>query len=161
MTFMPRLAAFMLLSATATPLLAQSFTAGKLVIDRPWSRQTAPTQKVGGGFLTITNKGTAADRLVSATSSVAAEVQLHTMSMDGGVMRMRQMKDGVAIPAGKTVELKPGGLHVMFIGLKRPLAVGDSVPVTLRFARQGNVHVRFKVRPVGATGPVEARHGQH
>lgn len=161
MTFMPRLAAFMLLSATATPLLAQSVTAGKLVIDHPWSRQTAPAQKVGGGFLIITNKGKAADRLVSATSSVAAEVQLHTMSMDGGVMRMRQMKDGVAIPAGKTVELKPGGLHVMFIGLKRPLAVGDSVPVTLRFARQGNVHLRFNVRPVGATGPVEARHGQH
>ena len=97
MTFMPRLAAFMLLSATATPLLAQSVTAGKLVIDHPWSRQTAPAQKVGGGFLIITNKGKAADRLVSATSSVAAEVQLHTMSMDGGVMRMRQMKDGVAI----------------------------------------------------------------
>ncbi|KQZ76631.1 hypothetical protein ASE06_06370 [Sphingopyxis sp. Root214] len=161
MTFVTRLAAIALLSAAATPLLAQSVTAGKLVIDQAWSRQTAPTQKVGGGFLSITNKGKTADRLVSATSPVATEVQLHTMSMDGGVMRMRQMKDGIAIPAGKTVELKPGGLHVMFIGLKRPLAVGDSVPVKLRFARQGEVQVRFKVQPVGATGPAEARHGQH
>lgn len=161
MTFLFRLAAIALLSAAATPLLAQSVTAGKLVIDQTWSRQTAPTQKVGGGFLSITNKGKMADRLVSATSPVATELQLHTMSMDGGVMRMRQMKDGIAIPAGKTVELKPGGLHVMFIGLKRPLAVGDSFPVTLRFARQGQVQVRFKVQPVGATGPVEARHGQH
>jgi copper(I)-binding protein len=145
-------------AAAATPLLAQSVTAGQLVIDHPWSRQTAPGQKVGGGFLTITNKGKADDRLISASSPVAGEVQLHTMSMDGGVMRMRQLKDGISIPAGKSVALKPGGLHIMFIGLKRPFALGETIPVTLRFQRQGAVTVRFKVEPVGATGPSEKRH---
>jgi len=153
-----RFAGVALLAVATTPLLAQSVTAGKLVIDQPWSRQTAPGQKVGGGFLTISNKGKADDRLISASSPVAGEVQLHTMSMDGGVMRMREVKDGIALPAGKRVELKPGGLHVMFIGLKRPFALGETIPVTLRFQRQGAVTVRFKVQPVGATGPSEKRH---
>lgn len=159
MTIIARFAGVALFAAAAvTPLLAQSVTAGKLVIDHPWSRQTAPGQKVGGGFLTITNKGKADDRLISASSSVAGEVQLHTMSMDGGVMRMRQLKDGISIPAGKSVALKPGGLHIMFIGLKRPFALGETIPVILRFQRQGAVTVRFKVEPVGANGPSEKRH---
>lgn len=160
MTTIARFASIALLAAAATPLLAQSVTAGKLVIDQPWSRQTAPGQKVGGGFLTIANKGNADDRLLSATSPVAGEVQLHTMSMDGGVMRMREVKDGIAIPAGKTVALKPGGYHLMFMQLKRPLALGESFPVTLRFQRQGAVKVSFKVKPVGFGGS-EASHGQH
>lgn len=160
MTTIARFASIALLAAAATPLLAQSVTAGKLVIDQPWSRQTAPGQKIGGGFLTIANKGNADDRLLSATSPVAGEVQLHTMSMDGGVMRMREVKDGIAIPAGKTVALKPGGYHLMFMQLKRPLALGESFPVTLRFQRQGAVKVSFKVKPVGFGGS-EASHGQH
>ena len=155
---MSRPAAFALLSAAATPLLAANIAAGTLIIDQPWSRQTAPTQKIGGGFLIITNKGRVDDRLVSATSPVAAEVQLHTMSMNGGVMRMRQLKNGIVIPAGERVELKPGGLHIMFVGLKRPFAPGETVPATLRFQRQGAVKVNFKIEPVGSAGPSEARH---
>lgn len=158
MTWIPRLAAGALLAAAATPLLAQSVAAGKLVIDQPWSRQTAPGQKIGGGFLTIANKGKADDRLISATSPVASEVQLHTMSLDGGVMRMREVKDGIAVPAGKSLALKPGGYHIMFMGLKRPFALGESFPVTLRFQRQGMVKVQFKVTPVGAAGPSEMHH---
>ena len=160
MTTLSRFAAVALLAAAATPLLAQSVTAGKLVIDHPWSRQTAPGQKVGGSFLSITNKGRSDDRLISATSPVAGEVQLHTMSMDGGVMRMREVKDGIAIPAGKTVALKPGGYHLMFMQLKRSLALGESFPVTLRFQRQGAVKLSFKVKPVGFGGS-EANHGRH
>lgn len=160
MTFVPRVATAMLFLAAATPLLAAVTTAGKLIIDQPWSRQTAPTQKVGGGFLTITNRGKADDRLIAATSAVAGEVQLHSMTMDGGVMRMRQLKDGIAIPAGKSVALKPGGYHLMFMQLKRPLKLGETFPVTLRFQRQGAVKVSFKVEPVGFTGS-EAAHGQH
>lgn len=158
MRLFPRLAAAALLAITAAPLLAQSLTAGTLVIDQPWSRQTAPTQKVGGGFLTITNKGKADDRLISATSPVASEVQMHMMSMTGGVMRMREIKNGIAVPAGQSVALKPGGHHLMFMGLKRPLRLGESFPVTLRFERQGMVTVRFKVAPVGAAGPSEMHH---
>ena len=160
MIFIPRMAAAMLFLAAASPLLAAVTTAGKLVIDQPWSRQTAPTQKVGGGFLIITNKGAADDRLIAATSPIAGEVQLHTMSMDGGVMRMRQLKDGIAIPAGESVALKPGGYHLMFMQLKRPLKLGNRFPVTLRFQRQGAVKVSFKVEPVGFSGS-EAGHGQH
>lgn len=155
-----RLAAAALVAVIATPLLAQSVTAGKIVIDHPWSRQTAPGQKVGSGFLTISNKAQADDRLISASSPVAGEVQLHTMSMEGGVMRMREVKGGVAIPAGKSVALKPGGYHLMFVQLKRPLALGETVPVTLRFQRQGAVRVSFMVKPVGFGGS-EAGHGQH
>jgi copper(I)-binding protein len=145
----------------AAPLLAHNFAIGKIVIGHPWTRETAATQSVGGGFLTIRNGGKTADRLVSASSSAAAEVQIHTMSMDGGVMKMRQLKDGIAIPAGQTVELKPGGLHIMFIGLKRPFKKGAQIPATLRFEKAGSVKVSFAVQPVGSSAPMEAGHAGH
>ncbi len=146
--------------AAAPPLLAHSFTAGSLAIAHPWSRETTPAQTTGGGYLAIANKAKVADRLLSATSPYAKEVQIHRMTMEGGVMRMRPVAGGVAIPAGQRVDLKPGGTHLMFIGLKRPLKLGEAVPVTLRFERQGKVAVSFAVQPIGSTGPVEARHGK-
>ncbi|MDZ3830457.1 MAG: copper chaperone PCu(A)C [Sphingopyxis sp.] len=146
------------LFAAATPLLAQLVTAGPLRIDQPWSRQTAPGQKAGGGFLNITNQGRIDDRLIAASSPIANEVQIHRMTVEDGVMKMRQMTDGLALPAGKTVALKPGGYHLMFMGLKRPLELGDNIPVTLRFQRQGAVTVRFKVRPITATSVSGGRH---
>ena len=115
-------------------------------------------QAVGGGFLTITNSGSREDRLLSGTTPVAAEVQLHTMTMDGGIMRMRQVADGIAIPARGSVELKPGSYHIMFMGLKRQLRQGGRVPVTLRFLRAGNVTVQFAVQPVSTTEPMEGGH---
>ncbi|MGB5076797.1 MAG: copper chaperone PCu(A)C, partial [Sphingorhabdus sp.] len=142
-----------LVLAIATPLMAHNFKAGSLTISHPWARETAKGQVVGGGFMKITNNGKADDRLVSATSNASAEVQVHTMSMNNGVMQMRQLKDGIAIPAGQTVELKPGSLHVMFMGLKKPLVRGTKLPVTLRFARAGAVKVQFAIQPVGSTGP--------
>ncbi len=149
------------LLALASPVLAHSFTVGKITIDHPWARETAATQTVGGGFLAIRNNGKMADRLVSASSPSAAEVQIHTMSMDGGVMKMRQLKDGIAIPAGASIELKPGGQHIMFIGLKKPFKKGDKIPATLKFARAGSVQVSFVVQPVGSTSPMEAGHAGH
>lgn len=149
------------LMALAAPVLAHSFTVGKIAIGHPWTRETAATQSVGGGFLTIRNNGKMADRLVSASSPSAAEVQIHTMSMDGGVMKMRQLKDGIAIPAGASIELKPGGQHIMFIGLKKPFKQGTKIPATLKFARAGSVQVSFAVQPVGATSPMEAGHAGH
>ncbi|MCT2398433.1 copper chaperone PCu(A)C [Novosphingobium mangrovi (ex Huang et al. 2023)] len=142
------------------PLAAAGKPAPTVSVTNAWARETAPSQVNGGGFATIANTGTVDDRLVSAASPVASEVQLHTMSMDGGVMRMRQLTDGIAVPAGQTVMLKPGSLHVMFIGLKHPLKRGENVPVTLRFARAGTVKVNFAVQPVGAMGP-GGRHGGH
>lgn len=145
----------------ATAALAHGYRAGTLSIQHPWSRETAVGQAVGGGFLSISNSGNREDRLLSGTSPVAAEVQLHTMTVDGGVMRMRQVTDGIAIPAKGSVDLKPGGYHIMFMGLKRQLRQGERVPVTLRFQRAGSVTVQFAVQPVGSTGPMEAGHAGH
>ena len=152
----------LLIAATiAAPLLAHSFKAGALTITHPWARETAQGQVVGGGFMEIRNGGKADDRLISASAPVAAEVQLHTMTMDNGVMRMRQVKDGIAIPAGQTVTLKPGGLHIMFMGLKAPLAKGTTIPATLRFQRAGAVKVRFAVQAVATAAPKEMHHAGH
>ncbi len=158
-TFYP-LAGLTLLTLAA-PVLAHSFSVGKIAIGHPWTRETAATQSVGGGFLTIRNNGRTPDRLVSATSPASGEVQIHTMSMDGGVMKMRQSKDGIAIPAGQSVELKPGGLHLMFVGLKKPFKQGTKIPATLKFARAGSVQVSFAVQPVGSSAPMEAGHAGH
>lgn len=148
-------------SLTASAAVAHGYRSGALSIQHPWSRETAVGQAVGGGFLTVANSGTRDDRLLSGTTPVAAEVQLHTMKMDGGVMRMRQVTDGIAVPAKGSVELKPGGYHIMFMGLRRQLRQGERFPVTLRFRRAGSVTVQFAVQPVGATGPMEGDHAGH
>jgi copper(I)-binding protein len=117
-------------------------------IENAYTRATAPGQQVAGGFMKIENKGTA-DQLVSASSPVAGEVQLHEMSMDGNVMKMRQVKD-IAVPANGAVELKPGGYHLMFLNLKGPFNAGQTVPVKLKFAKAGEVEVKLPVNAVGA-----------
>lgn len=125
--------------------LAQSFAASPITIERPWARASAPGQTVGGGFMTILHQGATEDRLVSATTPIARDVQIHTMNMDGGVMRMRPVEGGLAIPAGGRVVLQPGGLHLMFMELSAPLVAGSSFPVTLRFANAGDIKVEFNV----------------
>ena len=142
----------------AAPLLAQSAASVTLAVGHSWTRETAPGQSVGGGFMTITNKGGQDDRLLSASSPAARDVQIHTVNMDGGVMRMRPLAAGLAIPAGKAVMLKPGGYHLMLMGLRQPLKRGGSVPVTLRFQRAGEVRVQLQVQPIGASGPAQEHH---
>jgi copper(I)-binding protein len=123
-------------------------------IEKPWARETVEGQAAGGGFMTIVNNGQREDQLVSASSPASHEVQIHTMSMDGGVMRMRQLTDGLSIPAKGKVELKPRGLHIMFIGLKKPLRPGTSVPVTLKFRHTGSMTAQFKVQAMTAPVPM-------
>ena len=130
--------------------IAQNASVGSIKIENAYTRATAPGQQVAGGFLKIENKG-AADQLISASSPVAGEVQLHEMAMEGNVMKMRQVKD-IAVPANGAVELKPGGLHLMFINIKAPLAAGESVPVKLKFAKAGEVEIKV---PVNAMGPMK------
>ncbi|WP_244970563.1 copper chaperone PCu(A)C [Novosphingobium aerophilum] len=161
MSHAKRIVPALMLGAMASAALAHSYQTRTLAIAHPWSRETAPGQSVGGGFMTITNKTVVEDRLVSGTSPVAAEVQLHTMTMDGGVMRMRQVDGGIAVPAKGTLELKPGSYHIMFMGLKRPLRQGERFPVTLQFQRAGRVTVLFAVQPITSTGPMEGGHGIH
>ena len=128
--------------------LAQTAAAGAIKIENAYTRATVPGQQVAGGFMKIENKG-AADQLISASSPAAGEVQLHEMAMDGNVMKMRQVKD-IAVPAGGAVELKPGGLHLMFMNIKAPLAAGQTVPVKLKFAKAGEVEVKMPVNAMGA-----------
>ena len=128
-------------------LMAQNATVGPIKIENAYTRATAPGQQVAGGFLKIENKG-ATDQLISASSPVAGEVQLHEMAMDGNVMKMRQVKD-IAVPANGAVELKPGGLHLMFMNIKTPLAAGETVPVKLKFAKAGEVEVKMPVNAMG------------
>lgn len=154
-------AALLAASLPSAAVLAHGYKSGAISIAHPWSRQTAPGQTVGGGFLVITNAGGKEDRLISATSPAAAEVQLHTMSMDGGVMRMRQVTDGLPVPAHGKLELKPGGFHVMFIGLKAPFTLGAKIPATLTFKRAGKVKVAFAVEPVTYTGPAATPAMEH
>lgn len=132
----------------AVPLVAQDYKLGGLTITHAWTRQTAPGQSVGGGFMTIANRGKAADRLIAAFTPVSARVELHTMSMDGGVMRMRQVQGGLDIPAGGSLSLNSGGYHLMLIGLKKPLVRGATVPVTLQFLRAGKVTVQLRVEAI-------------
>lgn len=132
-------AAFFATLGAAPALHAQT----ALKVEGAWARPTVQGQAAGGGFLKITG-GASADKLVSASAAVSKTVELHTMVMEGDVMRMRQI-DGIVVPAGQTVELKPGGMHVMFIGLPKPLKVGDSFPLTLRFEKAGEVKVDVKV----------------
>lgn len=133
------------LTLALTSLISIAAAASPIRIENPWSRATAPGQVVGGGFMTIVNTGNTADRLVSVTSAAAAEVQIHHTSMDGGVMRMRQLTDGLEIPAASRVELKPRGLHLMFMQLRAPLDVGSSFPVQLQFEKAGTLTAQFKV----------------
>jgi copper(I)-binding protein len=117
---------------------------GNLKIENPQARATVPAQKMSGGFMKIENDGTAADKLISASSSVSKSMELHTMSMDNNVMRMREVK-AIDLPAKSKVELRPGGLHLMFIDLNKQLKAGDIIPVKLKFEKAGEVEVKFQV----------------
>ena len=137
----------------ATPALATDYKLGSLEITQPWTRATAATAPTGAGFLTITNKGTTPDRLVSVRTSAANQSEIHEMKMEGNVMRMRELDGGLVIAPGATVALAPGGFHVMMMGLKAPLKEGTSVPLTLVFEKAGSIDVELSVKGLGATKP--------
>jgi copper(I)-binding protein len=128
--------------------VTQTISTSAIKIEHAYTRATMPGQQVAGGFMKIENKAGPADQLVSASSAIAGEVQLHEMAMEGNVMRMRQVQ-GIAVPAGGAVELKPGGLHIMFINIKAPLTAGETVPVKLKFAKAGEVEISMPVNVMG------------
>jgi copper(I)-binding protein len=150
------LAYALLVLLLAAPARAQEVKAGDLVITQAWSRATPGGAKVGGGYLTIENKGSAPDRLIGGSADVADKVQVHEMATNNGVMTMRPLDKGLAIEPGKTVKLTPGGYHLMLQGLKSPLKQGDKVPVTLEFEKAGKVKLSFDVQGVGAQAPAGA-----
>jgi periplasmic copper chaperone A len=134
----------------AAPALAQS---GGLEVNHAWARATPGKSDIGAAYLTIRSPN--ADRLVAASTPVAKEAQLHTMTMQGMVMKMRPLA-AINVPAGQSVTLAPGGTHIMLMGLKSPLKAGQSFPLTLTFAKAGQRTVDVAVEPVGANGPAAA-----
>lgn len=159
MKILRTLALATLVSFASVAAQAHEFKIGSLEIGHPWSRATPAGAPVAGGFLTVTNEGKEADRLVAVTSDAADKVEIHEMTMVDGVMKMRPLDKGLEVPAGGKIELKPGSYHVMFIGLKKPFAKGDMVKGTLAFEKAGKVDVEFKVEEMGAKPAGHEGHG--
>jgi hypothetical protein len=149
-----RLALAALVAILALPAFALDYKLGAIEIGQPWTRATPPTAESGGGYLVLKNTGTTPDRLIAVKSPAADKVEIHEMKMDGNIMRMREVEKGIEIPPGATVELKPGGFHVMFMGLKAPFAKEAKVPLTLVFEKAGSIDVDLMVQAMGALAPM-------
>lgn len=143
------LAVAAVLLAAAIPTFAQAAD-GSITVKDPYARATPSGAMTGAVYMTIDNKANAEDRLIAGASDVAAKIQIHEMSVVNGVMQMREVPGGLAVPADGSVTLKPGGYHVMLIGLKKPLTAGETFPLTLTFAKAGNIPVTVKVQAMGA-----------
>lgn len=137
--------------------VAETYSAGGLQIGNPWARATPKGSTVTAGYLTITNKGTETDRLIGGSAVPASRFEVHDTVTENGVARMRQVTS-LEIKPGQTIELKPGGMHVMLMGLKQPLSKGQTVKGTLVFEKAGTVAVEFTVQPPGATSGGHKHH---
>lgn len=130
---------------SSAPLHARDYRAGKLFLEQPMARATRPGQPSGAVYVNIENRGDTADRLLGASSPVAGKTEIHTMTMDGNVMRMREIGE-IAIDSGATISMRPGaGHHIMLLKLKKPLKTGESFPLTLRFEKAGKVEVSVEI----------------
>ena len=132
---------------------AADYDVGSIHIAQPWARATPKGASSGAGYMTVTNNGTTPDRLSCVSTDAAAKCQIHTMTMEGGVMKMRPVEDGLEIKPGETVMLKPSSLHVMFVDLKHPLEQGKMVEATFKFEKAGTVDVEFPIAAIGAAMP--------
>lgn len=146
MKALSRLAAVLLgMGVGLTAAHATDYEFGSLKIDDPWARPTVGSSTSSAAYMKIENSGDAPDRLVSASTEAAGTVMLHESRMDGDVMKMVHLGNGIEVPAHGEAELKPLGLHIMLMGLKHPLKDGDSIPLTLIFEKQGEVVVDAKI----------------
>ncbi len=146
--------------ACATVASAHEYKLGALDIAHPWSRATPAGAPVAGGFLTVTNTGSA-DRLLGVASDAADKVEVHEMAVIDGVMKMRPLDKGIEVPAGGKLELKPGSYHIMFIGLKKPFVKGDRVKGQLAFEKAGKIDVEFAVEDMATKTTPAAGHDMH
>jgi periplasmic copper chaperone A len=142
-----------ILSLSGGAAAAETYTVGSIEIGNPWARATPKGASVGGAYMTISNKGAEADRLVGVSSPAANQLEVHQMTMDKGVMSMRPVPGGLEIKPGQTVVLNPESLHLMLIGLKQPLARGERVKATLKFEKAGKLDLEYLVESMGAQGP--------
>ncbi|MBS0240771.1 MAG: copper chaperone PCu(A)C [Proteobacteria bacterium] len=148
------------LAAGGAAIAQQHSAASGVTVASPWARATPGGSKVGVAYLEL--KGAATDdKLVGARSPAAGTVELHTHTEVGGVMKMRRVDGGIPVPAGKTVTLKPGGLHIMLLDLKAPLKEGDQVDLSLKFEKAGEITVKVPVLKIGSAGPDGSSSGGH
>jgi periplasmic copper chaperone A len=150
-------ASALLIGSALAQVGPKTYKAGSLIIEAPWARATPAGAQVGGGYLKITNTGQQPDRLVGGSLPVAADVEVHEMTMSNGVMKMRKL-DGLEIKPGQSVELKPGGYHLMFTGLREGLKDKQTLKGTLVFEKAGSVEVEYLVAPIGAQSGGHMRH---
>jgi hypothetical protein len=141
------------LALTPSAAAAHDYKIGNLEIAHPWTRATPKGAKVAGGYLKITNRGAASDRLLSARFALAPRVEIHEIVRTGGTASMRELKSGLEIKPGATVELKPGGYHIMFMNLDKPLERGQRIKGALTFEKAGTIEVEFTVEAAGAPAP--------
>ena len=132
---------------------------GSLELTNLWARATPPHAPTAAGYLTITNHGSAADKLTAVSTPMAGSGELHIMKVENGIMTMRPVEGGIEIPAGGTVTLAPGGYHLMFIGPKEPFKDGGKLPVTLTFEKAGSVDTFLHIMPIGSQGPAAGTDG--
>jgi len=145
-----------LVLALMSPAVAgESVRVGDLEIVSVWTRATPPAAQVGAAYATITNHGETPDRLIAIRSPMIGRGEVHEMSMVGGVMKMRAVAGGLEILPGGTVELKPGGFHVMLIGLAGPILEGKTLPLTFVFEKAGEVRLEPRAAPIGAAAPAD------
>jgi hypothetical protein len=143
--------ASLLFALWLSPTLAQS-GAAPITVERAWARATPGNVTTGGAYMTLVDHGATSDRLVGVSTPVAGKAELHMSMQDGGIMKMHGIA-GVTVEPGRSIELKPGGYHVMLLELSKPLKEGDSFPMTLMFEKAGSIQVMVKVEKAGAMGP--------
>jgi copper(I)-binding protein len=152
--------ALSLLQLSVSQVHAEDYKVGSIQITQPWARATPKGASAGAAYMTVTNSGTTPQHLNCVSSDVAAECQIHEMSMDGGVMKMRPLQGGLEIKPGETVTLKPGSFHLMLVGLKQPLQTGTSIEATFKVDSGTTVQVACPVAAIGAPAPGSAPGGQ-
>ena len=134
-------------------IAAGDYDVGSIHISQPWSRATPKGATTGAGYMTVTNKGTTPERVSCVADDASSQCQIHTMTMESGVMKMRPVEGGLEIKPGESVTLKPGGNHMMFVSLKHPLEQGQNVKVTLKFEHAGTIDIDYPVLAIGAPAP--------
>ena len=142
------------------PASAHDYKLGLLDVAHPWTRATPAIVKLGAGYLMIRNRGAQPDRLIGGSSPAADRLELHQSTEADGIARMRRVDEGLEIPAGRSVELSPGGTHLMFVNLKQTMRAGEQLSATLVFEKAGAVAVEFLVQPLGAP-PAAQDHESH
>jgi hypothetical protein len=151
--------AFSSLQFLANQVHAADYKVGSIQIGQPWARATPKGASSGAAYMTVSNTGSAAQRLSCVSSDAAAQCQIHEMTMDGGVMKMRPVQGGLEVKPGETVMLKPGGFHIMLVGLKEPLQAGKSLDATFKVEGGDTVQVEFPIAAIGAPAPGAAQGG--